>query len=153
MPKVFTDDSSTLKPASLVRRLAAMVYDFMIVVAIWMVVGAIAVALNDGEAIASGTDEALLKSTLLVVTYLFFAYCWTRSGQTLGMLAWRLRVQHVEGRTLNWTESLIRFFSAGISFACLGLGYWAMLISDERLTWHDRWSNSTVVTLPKHKKD
>lgn len=152
MPRVFTDNPSELKPATLSRRLAAMVYDFMIVVAIWMVIGAIGVGLNGGEALDTPMERATQQSALFIVTYLFFAYCWTRNGQTLGMLAWRLRVQKMEGRTLNWTESLLRFLAAGFSLLTLGAGYWAMLFGDERLTWHDRWTESTVVMLPKKKK-
>ena len=152
MPRVFDDNPAELKPASLGRRLGAMLYDFMIVVAIWMVVGAVAVTLNGGEAPDTANGRAAQQFVLFLVTYLFFAYCWTRNGQTLGMLAWRLRVQKMEGRTLNWSESLKRFLGAGFSMLILGAGYWAMLFGDERLTWHDRWTESTVVLLPKKKK-
>lgn len=152
MPRIFNDDPSETQPASLSRRFAAMIYDLLIVTAIWMIVGGVAVAINNGEAVDSALGSAVLKSALFVATYLFFAYSWTRTGQTIGMLAWRLRIQKMENRTLSWTESLIRFFAAGFSMLCFGAGYWVMLFGDERLTWHDRWTESTVVYLPKKKK-
>ncbi len=152
MPRIFNDNPSEIQPARLGRRLAAMSYDLLIVAAIWMLVGGAAVAINNGEAVDSPLGSAALKSALFVATYLFFAYSWTRTGQTIGMLAWRIRIQKMDNRTLTWTESLIRFFAAGFSMLCLGIGYWVMLFGDERLTWHDRWTESTVVYLPKKKK-
>lgn len=152
MPRVFNDDPKLIHPAGLTKRLLAMVYDFMVVVAIWMIIGAVAVTANQGEAIDSPLGNATLKSALLLLTFLYFGYSWTKTGQTLGMLAWRLRIQSMDGKTLSWQQSLIRFFAAAFSLACLGLGYLTMLFGDEKLTWHDRWSDSVVVVIAKPPK-
>lgn len=152
MPKDFTADLNQVKPATLTRRLLAMLYDGLILVALWMVVGTLAVALNGGEAIDTPMGAATLKSALLCTSFLFFGFCWTRSGQTLGMLAWHLRIQNHDGTRISWKQALIRFFGATVSLICLGLGYWVVLLSDERLAWHDRWSDSVVVITPKKPK-
>lgn len=149
MPADFTADLSQVTPATLTRRLLAMVYDTLLVVAISMVVVLIAVALNGGEAIDTPMGKATLQSALLCTNFLFFAVCWTKAGQTLGMLAWHLRVQNHDGTKVSWTQALIRFFGGAFSIICLGLGFWMILASDERLAWHDRWSNSVVVRTPK----
>ncbi|HSG02611.1 MAG TPA: RDD family protein [Marinobacterium sp.] len=152
MPTDFTADLSQVTPATLTRRVLAMIYDTLLVVAISMVVVLIAVALNGGEAIDTPLGEAALRSALLCTNFLFFAVCWTRAGQTLGMLAWHLRVQNHDGTKLRWTQALIRFFGGAFSLLCFGLGFWMILLSDERLAWHDRWSNSVVVRIPKPKR-
>lgn len=149
MPRQFTDDSSQQEIPSFIIRLLAMVYDALIVVAIWFLVGAIGVVINGGEAIDTHIGQALLKSSLFIVTFLFFGYSWTKKGQTVGMIAWRLRAQTTEGFTLNWTQSMIRFLGAVISLAVVGLGYLVAIIGHEKLTWHERWSNSITVRLPK----
>ena len=40
---------------------------------------------------------------------------------------------------------------ACVSLAALGLGYFWIWIDRERLAWHDRWSGTRVVVLPKKK--
>jgi uncharacterized RDD family membrane protein YckC len=150
MPRQFNDDPSRLRTPTLIVRLLAMVYDTLIVLAIWMLIGGIAVALNQGEAIDSPLGLATLKSLLLITTFLFFGFFWTRSGQTLGMMAWRLRAQSETGFSLSWTQAMIRFFAAMLSIALFGLGYWITIFSDQKVTWHERWSNSVTVRITKN---
>lgn len=153
MHRPFAEEFTDTRPASLVKRLLAMVYDALLVIAIWMIVGGIGVMLNDGEAISAQTSSpsavALFNSALFCITFLFFGFFWTRNGQTLGMLAWRLRVQTLEGGRLSWSKALVRFLCAIPSLSLFGIGLLWMLFTDERLSWHDRWSGSCVVQLPK----
>ncbi|MGC3871829.1 RDD family protein [Halomonas sp. GXIMD04776] len=132
-------------PAGLLRRLAAMIYDSLVLMAIWMLVGFVGVALNEGEAI----ESPFFHSVLLIVTFVFFAFFWMRAGMTLGMQAWRLRVQSVEGNTLTLPQCLVRFVAAFFSLALGGLGYWWILFDSEQRSWSDIASNSRVVVLPK----
>jgi uncharacterized RDD family membrane protein YckC len=131
--------------ASLIKRLMAIIYDSLLIVAVWMLVGFIAVALNNGEAV----QGPWFNSLILVVTYGFFALFWCRSGQTLGMIAWRLRVEDNDGYVLNLKQALARFLGAIVSAACFGLGYLWMLAGKQPLSWHDRWSKTRIVQLPK----
>jgi len=113
--------------------------------AVWMLVGYIFIAFNDGQAVSG----PLFNSTVFLVTFLFFALFWTRSGQTLGMLAWRLRIESDQGLPINAKQALLRFMGAIFSALVLGIGYWWILLDSDHLAWHDRWSNSRVVQLPK----
>ena len=149
MRRQFTDDATEHEIPNFIVRLLAMIYDSLIVIAIWFLVGAIAVALNDGEAIDTLIGQSILKSSLFCATFLFFGYSWTKKGQTVGMIAWRLRAQTTEGLTLSWSQSLIRFVGAVVSFAVVGRGFFVTLFTNEKLTWHERWSNSVTVRLPK----
>nr|WP_299243365.1 RDD family protein [uncultured Halomonas sp.] len=135
-------------PAGLPRRLGALIYDTLILLAVWMLVGFVAVALNGGEA----SESPLFHSVLLVVTFVFFAFFWMRGGMTLGMQAWRLRVQSIEGSALSLPQCLVRFIAAMFSLALGGLGYWWILIDSERRSWPDIASHSRVVVLPKQGK-
>ncbi|GHB10771.1 RDD family protein [Modicisalibacter luteus] len=137
-------DLDNVWPAGLLRRLMAMVYDALVLLAVWMLVGFIAVALNGGEA----NESPLFHNILFVVTFVFFAYFWMRAGMTLGMQAWRLRVQSLEGRPITLQQSLIRFVVAIISFAAFGLGYWWIFFDREQRSWSDIASRSRVVVLP-----
>lgn len=140
--------------AGVLRRLGAMLYDGLIVLALLFIVTALFLPLTGGEAITpgeSGALERIYQATLVVVVVLFFCVFWTWRGQTIGMLAWRLRVQRPDGTKLTWRDALIRLGGACVSLAALGLGYWWIWVDRDRRAWHDRWSGTNVVVLPKKK--
>jgi uncharacterized RDD family membrane protein YckC len=67
------------------------------------------------------------------------------------MLAWRLRVERADGSLLNWGDVLKRLGGATVSLLALGLGYFWIWFDRDRLAWHDRWSDTRVIVLPKKK--
>jgi len=147
----------TEKP-SLWRRLAAMFYDSLLVFAITFtatlaVVGIRIVlshqALQTGERAITGGYHYFLQAVLFASVTLFFCWFWTRTGQTLGMQTWRLRIDNVEGGRISWQQALIRLVVAIASALCLGLGYLWILWDRDKCSWHDRASGSRVVMLPK----
>jgi uncharacterized RDD family membrane protein YckC len=144
-------DQTRVQHANLLRRLAAWVYDAFILAAILFFVSGVWIAINQGEAI-SETQRPFYQSSLLIAAFAYCAYAWTHSGQTIGMMAWRLRVQTLEGGRLSYSTSLKRFLLGALSMLLFGLGYIAMLWGDERLTLHDRITHTRVVLLPKKNK-
>lgn len=78
MHRPFKQEFTHIAPAAFIKRLMAMVYDSLLVIALWMVIGAISVGLNDGEAISietsSRTTVALFNSALFCATFLFFGF-------------------------------------------------------------------------------
>ena len=140
------------RPASLPRRLAALLYDSLLLLAISWAVTALYLGV---EVLLTGSSEAqfrhrpLLQVLLLASVLGFCCYFWTRFGQTLGMQSWRLKVQRLDGGSPDLRQCLLRCFGAGLSLACLGCGYWWALIDAEQRSWHDRLSGTTVVLLPK----
>jgi len=150
MYRAFYQERTVTGPAPLTRRLAAMVYDFLLVLAIYMVVSIVAVVINDGEAVTG----PLYESMLFLLAFMFFAYFWTRSGQTLGMTAWRLRVQSVDGGRISWMQALTRFMIAIPSFLLCAAGFFWQFIDPEKLTWYERLSGTRTVELaPENKKN
>lgn len=147
MNRPFPEVDGEIRQANLIRRLAAMVYDGLLVVAIWMCTGFAAVALNGGEEVGG----PIFQSALFLFTFGFFAYFWVRLGQTLGMQAWQLRVQTVDGCHISLKQALLRFMVAIPSLFFL-VGYFWMLISSNKCTWPDAVSETQVVLLPKKKK-
>ncbi|EPJ7843974.1 RDD family protein [Pseudomonas aeruginosa] len=165
MPKHMLSPQGDYAPAGLVRRLAAMFYDFLLCVALMMVVtlvyqqGILRLIYGSDHLRELADRGALigdpLLSTLLVFAlFSFFAKFWTHNGQTLGMQVWGLRVQNRDGSAISLLQALLRFMIAIASWLCLGLGFLWMLWDKDKRTWHDRYSESQVVRLPKntHKK-
>jgi uncharacterized RDD family membrane protein YckC len=82
----------------------------------------------------------------------FYFYFWRRNGQTLGMQAWRLRLDSKDGGRASLRQCLIRMPVGFLSLLCGGLGYWWIWIDRDRLSWHDRASGTRVAVLPKRRK-
>jgi uncharacterized RDD family membrane protein YckC len=141
--------------AGVLRRFGAMLYDLLLVLALLFIVTALFLPFTGGEAITpgqSGVVERIYQAALLLTFLLFFGVFWTRRGQTVGMLAWRLRVERSDGALLTWSDALLRLAGACVSLAALGLGYFWIWIDRDRLAWHDRWTGTRVVVLPKREK-
>jgi uncharacterized RDD family membrane protein YckC len=137
--------------AGVLRRFGAMLYDSLLVLALAIIV-TLVFFLFTGKGITpgeSGAVEYIYRAVLLLVIVSFFCVFWTWRGQTLGMLAWRLRVERADGTPVTWRDALLRLAGAWVSFAALGLGYFWIWIDRDRLAWHDRWSGTRVVVTPK----
>ena len=139
------------KPASpgFPRRLAAMCYDGLLLLSLWFVAAFAALPLTGGEAVSAGSWGFSLY--LLILSFLFLAWFWTHGGQTLGMRAWRMRVEDQHGGNLSWKQAGIRFLVAILSCAACGLGFLWALWDKRHRTWHDMASGARVVLLPKNR--
>lgn len=141
--------NQTLPPAGLLRRLAAFVYDLLLLAAIWVIAGFIALPFQGGEATIG---NPWYQTYLFLLSFLFYAWFWTRGGQTLGMRAWRLRLESMDGGPVNLGQSLLRFMAGIATLLTAGLAMLWMLVDSEKRTLHDRFSDTRVVVLPKVKK-
>lgn len=122
-----------------------MVYDFLLVIALWMATLFIFVGTNSGEAVSAWWIAPCLY--LEAVTY--YLYSWQKSGQTLGMRTWRIQLINQSGGPVALMSSLIRLCVAPFSGLLFGLGYLAYYWGEREQTWHDQASATYVVLLPK----
>lgn len=161
MSKSMLEPQGQFPKAGLLRRFAAMFYDFMLSLALIMVVTwiyqqAILRPIYGGEVLKQMAEQGLLdrdpilSSLVLLSLFAFFAKFWTHNGQTLGMQAWSIRVQNADGSRISLLQALIRFVVSIGSWLALGLGFWWQLFDKQKNTWHDNYSNSVTVQLPKH---
>lgn len=174
--------SSADPPAGLLRRLGALVSDSLVVVGL-LLLGSLPFVpllqfLHARAMVPSEVGWAwsgLYWTWLLAIWMGFMGFFWTRSGQTVGMKAWHIRVQGESGRLLSWSQSLRRLGYAslpwmpglvmlaladryhfvalkiaGEGLLLLGvLGLACMYVDPRKRTWHDRISQSRVIKLPK----
>ncbi len=137
----------------LARRLTAMLYDGLLLAALWFAAAALLLAVSGGH--LSDPDRPgwllyALRISLVLVTFLFFAGFWTHGGQTLGMRAWRLKLVSTSGGPVNWKQALWRFAAAIPSVGAFGLGLFWLLFDRERRALHDRLSGTRLVLLAKN---
>ena len=138
--------------AGLLRRLGAMLYDGLLLLGVLMMATALFLPFTGGEAVDARQHPVLefaYRAMLLVLFVGFFGLFWTRSGQTLGMASWRIRVEREDGTLLGWGDTLRRLAWALVSLLPLGLGLLWVLFDPQRRAWHDRLSRTRVVVVPK----
>ena len=130
----------------LLRRLAALVYDSLLLFALLFAATVPVLIATGGRAV--GPNEPAYTAWLLAVSYLYLGWSWTRSGQTLGMRAWRMRVCTPEGELLGWRHALARFAAALVSIGAAGIGLLWVAFDRDRLSLHDRLSGTVLEMLP-----
>ncbi|MDM3870335.1 RDD family protein [Porticoccus sp. W117] len=149
------EEFSTLPKASIFRRLAALVYDFLLMLAIVFICGVLAVIIQ--YLIYSPIPEGQQMPPLPwvpVVTALWFAnawyfvYCWQKRGQTLAMKAWRMRLQQPNGSLTTTKQRWLRALIAPLSLASV-IGLLWKLWDKNGDCLHDKLTGTRVVLLPK----
>ncbi|ORU90896.1 MAG: hypothetical protein A6F71_08105 [Cycloclasticus sp. symbiont of Poecilosclerida sp. M] len=133
-------DKST--PPSFFRRLAIVLYDGLLLLALLFFATAILLPFNRGESFEPNTF--LFTLYLLVVSFLFYGWFWTHGGQTLGLKTWKCRVKQKNGINLTWKQALTRYLIALVSWACIGVGFIWIFFNKKRCAWHDLASKSQV---------
>lgn len=138
------------------QRLGAYIYDILAIAALLMlatvvalIIAVIAEKLSIIDTSAYQDLGDYLSKSLLFASYLaaviigFYGYFWTNGGQTIGMKAWRLRVQNSDGSNISMTQALIR-----MATSAFGLGN-LMAIFTDRNAFQDLWAECEIVVLPK----
>ena len=142
------------------RRFGSWVYDLLIAIAVYMAAGALSfllfnlfikfglISMQGFEHPIDLQQSSLLYSILIYgwnITWVcfFFIYFWAKSGQTLGMRAWRLRLQNQNGTRITKLTGLKRLIPT-----LLGLGNLAVIFDRKnKLSLQDRLTNTEVVVL------
>jgi len=168
-------------PVGIVLRLAALVYDGLLLLAIYFITMAIVGA---GALARAGQQHAwvvlpdwyrhfVMMPSLFLVTWLFYGYFWHQHGQTLGMQTWRLQTLRDDDGNLRWVDGLRRMLASLIfPVVCGGVSgllegpraagvamvvgfvcnYLWIYANAGRLAWHDQLSSTRVWRVPPKPK-
>jgi uncharacterized RDD family membrane protein YckC len=160
-------------PAGIAKRLAAIVYDALLALAIAMglvlLPSSILITFAHLE-----THSVYYIVGILLWFYLvmlgFFGWFWTHGGQTLGMRAWRLKLVTGDGGAVSWKAAWSRFTLGLPAWTLVALGLYflkslavvglAMLLAgavwvwlDQKPNgWRERLSGTRVIALPKPRR-
>ncbi len=147
-------DISQALPPGLFRRLAAICYDGLLLLALLMVATSLIIIPLGLEAGDTSVGRNPLFQIVIfgVIPAFFFSWFWIKGGQTLGMRAWRLRAVRDDGRPLTWRDALLRYGFALLSWAAAGLGFLWILVDHDKLAWHDRLSKTRLVIVAKRAR-
>jgi len=144
-------DLSRARAPGLLRRVATILYDLLLVSGVLVVAAALFVV---PVLSLTGTDEIggplrpVFQFYLLGVIILYYVYFWTAGRQTLGMRAWRTLLLRADGEPLTRIDALRRLAFATLTLLPAGLGLWWVLFDRDGLSWYDRLSDTRpVLTL------
>lgn len=147
-------ETPSVKAPGLPRIIAAVIYDWLILLGLLMLAGFIAVGVNKWitgqDAISSGNPLFALWN--LAIVYAYFAGFWQTKRQTVGMRAWRMHIEASEHPPLGWKHCTVRFLAAIPSWGLLLMGVFWRYTNAQREAWHDRASATRLVYTPKPKR-
>ena len=130
------------------RRVAALLYDSVLLAALLVAYTSGAVFLNHRMAIEPATAGAwvyVYRAGLVCLIAGYYLVNWTRSGQTLGMRAWHLRAVTDTGKPLPMTAAAVRLGLGALAWAPAGLGVLWLYFDPDRLALHDRLSKTRMI--------
>jgi uncharacterized RDD family membrane protein YckC len=155
------------RPAGLAIRLAALTYESVLLFGVIFVVTYAVLAGARWTYPMPGYQRAILQAVLFVTLGLYFVHQWSRTGQTLAMKSWHLRLLDDAGQPPGIAAAIVRYVLAwhlvlpgAIWYALLGgnmaldalvstLGFVALLamalLDDQRRLLHDRLSATRIV--------
>ena len=130
--------------ASLRLRLVSLVYEGILLFAVLFVSSYLFLSLaRDAQ---SGLPRAIFQIYLLSVCGAYFVFCWARTGQTLPMKTWRMRIVTKEGSGLSAGRAFRRYLLA-IPGMLSGISLLWASFDRERQFLHDRLAGTRIVRV------
>lgn len=133
---------------SLLKLGASFVYECLTVIAISLAGALIFIALL-GDA-TSGLKRSAMQLWLWLLIGSYYIVCWRKSGQTLAMQAWRLKLLSSANQKPSIHVLIKRYVLASLSMLCVGLGFLWALLDKKNAYLHDKWCATRIVVIPKN---
>lgn len=106
--------ADTLLTPGLARRLAAFVYEGILLFGVTMIAGYLYASLTQQRHALQG--KAGLQAFIFVVLAIYFTWFWSRGGQTVAMKAWNIRLVMADGQPVPQRRALLRYVLAWLWF-------------------------------------
>ena len=137
----------TNKKVSLLRIVAATVYDSLLMLGVWFLVGSLALGIKfvfTGE--VSSLHPVTGMSIVILSTWLYFALFWIYGGKTLGMSSWKLRIVSQDGDQITLLQTIIRFLSNIITISLAGIPLFFRRINKNNSSLSDLLSKTSITS-------
>jgi uncharacterized RDD family membrane protein YckC len=136
-----------LPTASIRRRLASMLYDSLLLLGVLSAAFLIP-HLAIGIAWRVTAPGVVLAAHVFLVLGVYFIWLWRRSGQTLAMQTWRIKlVRTRDGRLVSVPQAWLRYTLAWLSVLFYGAGLLWALFDRDRQFLHDRLAGTRLVRI------
>ncbi len=109
---------------SLKRRMAAFIYEGVVLFGVVFATAFLFGTLTQQRHALKG--QHALQAVLFIVLGIYFAWFWTRGGQTVAMKAWHIRLVDLHGQPLSRPRALLRYCLSWLWFAPALLSVWML---------------------------
>jgi uncharacterized RDD family membrane protein YckC len=110
------------RAASVWARFAAMVYEGVLLFGVLFIVSYLVLGLMRWTYPLAPGPRSVLQVVLFLTIGAYFVWCWRRSGQTLAMKSWQLRLVDEHGAPPSMRQCVTRYLAGWLMFAP-GLAY------------------------------
>jgi uncharacterized RDD family membrane protein YckC len=124
-----------------------LLYEGLVVIALSLICTTIFVLLV-GDA-TTGIKRYLLQLFLWSTAGVYFIWCWHKSGQTLAMQTWQLKLVDQDAKLLQLKAAILRYVLASFSLMLIGFGYMWVIVDRDRLFLHDRLLKNKIIFVPR----
>jgi uncharacterized RDD family membrane protein YckC len=134
--------------AGFASRLFAFLVDSVISIGIFELIlfaASFAASVLTGSSIHWNRGNTWVVIAFFVWEFLYFAYFWTGSGKTFGMVLLGIQVVGQDGSSVGGRRGLVRTLAFPLSFILLGLGFLGILLDRDRRALHDLIAGTAVV--------
>jgi uncharacterized RDD family membrane protein YckC len=136
------------QPAGFASRFIAFIFDCAVTIVVFeLILGGVSFAASvlTGSSIHWSRGNTWVVVAFFAWEFLYYAYYWTASGKTLGMVLLGVRVVGQDGSSVGTRRGLIRTLAFPLSFIILGLGFVSILLRRDRRALHDLIADTEVV--------
>lgn len=141
-----TAQATPERVAGLWPRFGAMVYESVLLVGVTFIGSWVYLKLF-GDA-SHGIARHVFQAYVAVLCGVYFVYCWRRSGQTLAMKTWGLRLTRADGGRLSLGRAVARYLLALAGLLAAGVGFFWVVVDRDRQFLHDRLLGTRIVRAP-----
>lgn len=128
---------------SIKRRLICMLYESLLLAGVAFFAGLL--FLGATGASPDGWLRHVFQVYLFLVIGLYFVGSWRRSGQTLAMKTWKLRLAGADGARITLRQAMVRYVCAWPCLLLGGVGILYAPFDRERRFLHDRLAGTSIV--------
>jgi uncharacterized RDD family membrane protein YckC len=145
-----TEETQNLRgqPAGFASRFIAFIVDCALSIgAFLLVLGAASFAASvlTGSSIHWSRENTWVVVAFFAWEFLYYAFYWTGTGKTPGMLLLGIEVVGQDGSRAGTKRGLLRTLAFPLSFILLGLGFLGILLGRDRRALHDVIADTAVV--------
>lgn len=128
---------------SLLKYLAVIIYDLFLLFGLTLFITVIMSFLNNGT--PPDPSNFLYRLILLSSIVFFYHYSWKKTGQTLGMKSWKVKLVSANNKPISLSQSILRISLGLANIIFLGIGYFYKYCNKSKLTLMDLLSNTRLI--------
>ena len=145
-----TEETENLRGqhAGFASRFIAFIIDCAVSIGVFMLVlsaASYAASVLTGSSIHWSRADTWVVVGFFIWEFLYYAYFWTASGKTPGMVLLGVQVVGQDGSRAGTKRGLLRTLAFPLSFLLLGLGFLGILLGRDRRALHDVIAGTAVV--------